>query len=65
MPFDPTLREAWSTPHEDCRVWLREGEGWARADALETTPEGVTVAIEAATVAAAGVLVTPRARAAV
>ncbi|MCB9616924.1 MAG: hypothetical protein H6721_33550 [Sandaracinus sp.] len=61
VPFDPTLREAWSTPHEDCRVWLREGEGWARADALETTPEGVTVAIEAATVAAAGVLVTPRA----
>lgn len=60
VPFDPALRDAWDTPHEECRVWLRDGEGWTRADALETSPTGVTVEVDATTVAAAGVLVIPK-----
>jgi hypothetical protein len=54
VPFDPMLRAGWETPNEDCRVWYRDGEGWARADAIAATDQGVTVEIPRATVAGAG-----------
>lgn len=54
VPFDPVLRGGWDTPDEECRVWYREADGWARADAVEATPQGVTVELPHTTVAGAG-----------
>jgi hypothetical protein len=57
VPFDQQLRQAWDTPDTECRVWLRDGEGWSRAEQTASTPEGVTIALPRLTVAGAGVLV--------
>lgn len=56
VPFDPTLRNAWDIPDDECRVWYREGDGWARAEQTASTAGGVTVELSTATTFAAGVL---------
>lgn len=56
VPFAPSLRSAWDAPDEECRVWYREGDGWARAEQTASTPETVTVELDTTTTFGAGVL---------
>jgi hypothetical protein len=56
VPFDAGLRGAWDAPDEECRVWYREGEGWARAEQTASSPETVTVELDTTTTFGAGVL---------
>jgi hypothetical protein len=59
VPFDPAARAAWETPDEECKVWYRDGDGWARAEQIDSTPETVTVELPATTTFAPGVLTVP------
>ena len=60
LPFDSMLRGAWETPDEECKIWYRTGAGWARAEAIASSPTSVTVSLSETTTAGAGVLTTPR-----
>jgi hypothetical protein len=60
VPFDPKLRAPWDVPDDDCRVWYRNGAGWARAEQTASDADGVTVELSRATTFAAGVLKTSR-----
>ncbi|MCB9507481.1 MAG: hypothetical protein H6697_07415 [Myxococcales bacterium] len=59
VPFEPNLRDVWETPDDECKVWFRDGEGWSRADAVDSDSSGVTVELDFATTFAAGVLTVP------
>lgn len=58
VPFDPVLRGGWDTPDDECRVWYRDGDGWAGTDAIASSPRGVTVELPRTTVVGAGTFTT-------
>lgn len=56
VPYDMELRGGWDIPDEECRVWFRDGDGWARAEQIASDEASVTVELDGATTFAAGVL---------
>jgi hypothetical protein len=60
VPFDAALRAQWAATDADCKVWVREGEGWKGADQIASSHEGVTIELRALSTAAAGVRVIPQ-----
>lgn len=56
VPYDPVLRRTWDVPDAECRVWFRQGEGWANAEQTASDEDSVTVPLQATTVVAAGVV---------
>ena len=56
VPFTPKLRQRWETPDQECRVWYRDGDAWARAEPIASSNAGVTVELGATTTAGAGVI---------
>lgn len=56
VPYDPVLRRMWDVPDAECRVWFRQGEGWANAEQTASDRDTVTVPLAATTVVAAGVV---------
>jgi hypothetical protein len=58
VPFDAnTVAAAGETP-EDCKVWQRDGDGWAQRAQVTSTEETVSVEISAFEPAAAGLTFT-------
>ncbi len=55
VPFDPSLRSSWQNEDEECRVWLRDGDGWFNEAQTASTSDGVTVPVSTLTTLAAGV----------
>lgn len=60
VPFDAELRSQWEDVDGECKVWLRDGEGWKNVAQTASSPEGVTVPLSTFTVAAAGISVRPK-----
>lgn len=60
VPFDPSLRAAFADRDDECKVWVRAGDGWSMAEPLSSSAEGTTIEIASFTTAAAGVRIVPR-----
>ena len=56
LMMDHDLRSQFEEPASDCKVWMREGDGWQKLEAIATTEDSVTVEIsKLPSAAAAGV----------
>ena len=56
VPFDSASRAGHRDAASECKVWTREGDGWARLEQTSSTEGSVTVAISTFATSAAGVV---------
>lgn len=59
VPFDMAVRNLWETPDDECRVWVRDGEGWTRANPVASSETAVTIELDQTASFAAGVFTSP------
>ena len=60
LPVDPSSRDAFFSPPSECKIWMREGEGWRNIPQVASTETSVTVETTTLNAALAGTFLASR-----